>query len=361
MSYKQLKSIEIIGYKSIRHQKIEINNMNVLIGQNGAGKSNFISTFKFLRNIIEGRLKNTSMKAGAENLLYYGSKTTRSIYLGLDFNPNFYDITLHPSENDSLFVEREHCGFLGSGYKEPLLESIAINEEESQLAKYTKRKAIAEHVYGVLKNWRVYHFHDTTETAGVKKYASMADSRFLFEDASNIAPFLYVMKNAEEQYYERIVKTIQLVIPFFKDFVLEPNPLNEDNIRLEWCDNFSDRTFSANQLSDGSLRFICMATLLLQAKLPLVILLDEPELGLHPTAITILAGLLKKASKRSQVIVSTQSVSLVNEFDAEDIIVVEKDNAETVFKRLNPELLETWLDNYSLGDLWDKNVIGGKP
>jgi predicted ATPase len=361
MSYKQLRSIEIIGYKSIKHQTIPINSMNVLIGQNGAGKSNFISTFKFLRNIIEGRLKNTSLRAGAENLLYYGSKTTKSLYLGLDFRPNLYDITLHPAENDSLFVKREHCGFWGSGYKEPLLESIAFDEEESQLAKYTKRKAIAEHVFGVLKNWRVYHFHDTSETAGVKKYASMADYKFLFEDASNIAPFLYVMKKTEEQYYERIVKTIQLVIPFFKDFVLEPNPLNEDNIRLEWCDNYSDRTFSANQLSDGSLRFICMATLLLQAQLPLLILLDEPELGLHPTAITILAGLLKKASKRSQVIVSTQSVSLVNEFDAEDIIVVEKENAETVFKRLDPEILETWLETYSLGDLWDKNVIGGKP
>lgn len=361
MSYKQLRSIEIKGYKSIRHQVVELNKMNVLIGQNGAGKSNFISAFKFLRNIIEGRLKNTSIKAGAENILYYGSKETKNIYLGLDFRPNVYDITLQPSESDSLFVSVEHCGFWGSGYKEPYLETVALDEEESKLAKMTKNKPIAEHVYGVLKDWRVYHFHDTSESAGVKKYASMADNKVLFEDASNLASFLYLLKRTEEKHYERIVKTVQLVIPFFKDFVLGPNPMNEENIRLEWCDNFSDKTFTANQLSDGSLRFICMATLLLQPNLPKVILLDEPELGLHPTAITILAGLLKKASKRAQVIISTQSVSLVNEFDAEDIIVVEKEDAETVFKRLDSEILETWLDTYSLGDLWDKNVIGGKP
>jgi predicted ATPase len=220
---------------------------------------------------------------------------------------------------------------------------------------------MAEYVYDVLKNWRVYHFHDTSESAGVKKYASMADYKFLFEDASNLAPFLFVLKKTQFEYYERIVKTIQLVIPFFKDFVLTPNPINEDNIRLEWNDIYSEKTFTANELSDGSLRFICMATLLLQKKLPKIILLDEPELGLHPTAITILASLLKKASVRSQVIVSTQSVSLVNEFEAEDIIVVEKEEAETVFKKLDPELLEDWLENYSLGDLWDKNVIGGKP
>ena len=173
--------------------------------------------------------------------------------------------------------------------------------------------------------------------------------------------FLYLLKHTQEEYYERIVKTVQLVIPFFKDFVLRHNPLNEENIRLEWNDKFSDKTFTANELSDGSIRFICMATLLLQKNLPKVILLDEPELGLHPSAITILAGLLKKASKRSQVIVSTQSVSLVNEFDSEDIIVVENKEAETIFKRLEPEKLEVWLNEYSLGDLWDKNVIGGNP
>jgi predicted ATPase len=152
-----------------------------------------------------------------------------------------------------------------------------------------------------------------------------------------------------------------LVIPFFKDFVLEPNPLNEENIRIEWQDKHSDKTFTAHELSDGSLRFICMTTLLLQKKIPKMILLDEPELGLHPTAITVLAGMLKKASKRSQVIVSTQSVSLVNEFGAEDILVVEKKEAETTFKRLEPEKLEEWLNEYSLGDLWDKNIIGGNP
>lgn len=361
MSYKQLRSVEIKGFKSIQHQIVKIDKMNVLIGQNGAGKTNFISAFKFLRNIIEGRLKNTSLKTGAENLLYYGSKETKNIYFELDFKPNFYDISLQPSEGDSLFISSEHCGFLGPGYANPYKEVISLSEDESKLSEKAKVNRVASHVLSVLKEWRIYHFHDTSETAGVKKYASIADNKFLFEDASNLAPFLYKMKKTREKHYDRIVKTVQLVIPFFKDFVLDPNPINEDNIRLEWCEIFSDKTFTANQLSDGSLRFICMATLLLQSELPKVILLDEPELGLHPTAITILAGLLKKASTRSQVIVSTQSASLVNEFDAEDIIVVEKENAQTVFKRLDTEILESWLEEYSLGDLWDKNVIGGKP
>jgi len=357
-SYHQLKFVDVKGYKSIQDQQIPLTKMNVLIGQNGAGKTNFISLFKFLRNIIEGRLKNTSLKAGAENLLYYGSKQTKKITIYLDFSPNLYELILEPASNNSLFINKEQCGF----YKDwggIYWEAVTISEEESKLS--TKPRRVSKYVYDVLKEWRVYHFHDTSESAGVKKYCSIADNKFLFEDAANLAAFLYVLKNTEKEYYERIVKTVQLVIPFFKDFVLEPNPLNKENIRLEWQDKFSDKTFTANELSDGSIRFICMTTLLLQKSLPKVILLDEPELGLHPSAITILAGLLKKASKRSQVIVSTQSVSLVNEFDSEDIIVVENNEAETTFKRLEPEKLETWLNEYSLGDLWDKNIIGGNP
>lgn len=362
MSSRQLRYVKVEGYKSIKSQNVPLKNINILIGQNGAGKTNFISLFRFLRNLINGNLKVTSQKYGAESLLYYGSKETNQILIQLDFDPNYYEVILQPSFNkDTLFVYSEEVGFRGDNHKQPFWDSIGIGEEESQLYERLSTKRMAKYVYDVLRNWRVYHFHDTSESAGIKKYAKLADSKFLFEDASNLAPFLYILKQTQEEYYERIVKTVQLVIPFLKDFVLEPNPLNPENIRLEWNDIYSDKTFTANELSDGSLRFICMATLLLQKNLAKVILLDEPELGLHPSAITILAGLLRKASLRSQVIVSTQSVSLVNEFDAEDIIVVEKQDAETVFRRLDAEKLEAWLEEYSLGDLWDKNVIGGKP
>jgi predicted ATPase len=362
MSYQKLRSIEVKGYKSIRDQIIPLTDMNVLIGQNGAGKTNFISLFKLLRNIINGRLKNISLKSGAENLLYYGNKETQIISIYLDFDPNYYWVHLQPASNkDTLIIESEVSGFKDNDHTHPFWDQITSSEEESTLVIKAKNIPTAKYVLGVLNEWRVYHFQDTSESAGIMKYASMADNKFLFEDASNLAPFLYLLKYTREEFYERIVKTVQLVIPFFNDFLLEPNPFNSATIRLEWSDIYSDKTFSANELSDGSLRFICMATLLLQPDLPKVILLDEPELGLHPSAITILSGLLKKASNRSQVIVSTQSVSLVNEFEAEDIIVVEKDKAETVFKRLDPAGLEVWLNDYSLGELWDKNILGGKP
>lgn len=356
-----LKEIKIEGYKSIKKHLIPLTELNVLIGQNGAGKSNFISMFRFLRNIIEQRLKNTSLTTGAENLLYYGSKETKFIDFYLDFTPNVYQLKLQPSNNNTLFVNNEECGFWDSKYLQPLWKPIAVSEEESKLKEKSKTNKIADWTYQVLKDWFVYHFHDTSDTSGMKKYCSISDRRRLFEDASNLASFLFMLKQSQSDYYERIVKTIQLVIPFFKDFVLEPAIHDEEQIRVEWQDIYSDKVFTAHQFSDGSLRFICMATLLLQEDLPSMIILDEPELGLHPSAITILASLLKKASKRSQIVVSTQSVNLVNEFEPENIIVVEHINKETVFKRLETEKLESWLENYSLGELWDKNVIGGRP
>jgi predicted ATPase len=362
MSSLQLEEVNIEGYKSFKHQNIMLTDMNVLIGQNGAGKSNFISLFRLLRTIIERRLKNFSKTVGSESLLYYGIKETKQIRIKLNFDPNYYEILLERSiQNDILFIEGEWVGFRGETYEEPYWKSVTATEEESNLSTMAKKQQIAKHVYDVLVKWRVYHFHDTSPFAEVKNYASFSDNKILFENASNLAPFLYRMREIKEDHYERIVKTVQLVMPFFKDFVLEPNFQNKETIRIEWQDKYSEKVFTANDLSDGSLRFICMATLLLQPVLPSVLLIDEPEIGLHPSAITILAGLLKKASKRTQVIVSTQSVSLVNEFDAEDIVVVERPGEETVMRRLDAEKLSAWLDEYSLGELWDKNVLGGKP
>jgi predicted ATPase len=187
------------------------------------------------------------------------------------------------------------------------------------------------------------------------------DMFYLKGDASNLAAFLNYMKSDNEKHYDRIVKTIQLVVPYFKDFVLRPNPFNKSTIMLEWQDKNSDMIFNANDFSDGSLRFICLATLLLQPELPSLILLDEPELGLHPSAITLLGSLIRKASKKAQIIISTQSVNLVNEFEPQNILIVENKGGSSTFTRLDEGSLDSWLKLYSIGELWEQNVLGGKP
>lgn len=359
---QQLKSIEITGYKSIADQYLPIGPINVLIGANGAGKSNFIGVFRLLRQIVEQRLQNTVREAGgAERWLHLGSKSTNEIRFALHFETNHYEVVLASTQTDGLFISSEQAGFQGSRYNDPYWKPIATNELESSLLQKKQYNNIARYTYDALKSWRVYHFHDTSDSAAVKKHNKLNDNAFLREDAANLAAFLYLIQQVEPNHYQRIVKIVQRVVPNFRDFHLRPNPLNPDFIALEWESHSSDYLFSAAELSDGSLRFICITTMLLQPNPPGLILLDEPELGLHPSAITLLAGLLQKAAYRAQVIISTQSAALVSLFQPEDIVVVEQQNNASTFRRLQPETLKQWLEEYTLGSLWEKNIIGGRP
>lgn len=359
---QRLERIHIEGYKSIKEMDLEIKNLNVLIGANGSGKSNFISIFKLLRQLVERRLQVAVREAGgAERFLHYGSRVTPVLNIKLDFSPNFYQARLKPTASDSLFIEQEDVGFKSPSYTSPLWTTIGAGQIESELKTASSGYPIADYVYKFLNSWRVYHFHDTSQHAVVKKKGKINDNLFLREDAGNLAAFLFRMKAENPKHYERIIKTIQLVVPMFKEFLLRPDPLNVDVIRLEWLDKSSDYIYTASELSDGSLRFICLTTVLLQPERPGLMLFDEPELGLHPHAIKILGGLLRKASHFSQLIVSTQSSDLISELKPEDIVVVENNEQETTFKRLDESQLSYWLSEYSLGEIWDKNIIGGQP
>jgi predicted ATPase len=174
---------------------------------------------------------------------------------------------------------------------------------------------------------------------------------------------LYLLKMRHETSYRLILRTVQLVAPFLDDFLLQPRKLAPDTIKLEWRHKNSDQYFDVSSLSDGTLRFIALATLLLQPVelRPSIILIDEPELGLHPYAITLLASLIKQAAVDTQVIVSTQSPRLVDHFGPEDILVAERENGATTLRRLTSEPLKAWLEDYSLGELWEKNEFGGRP
>jgi predicted ATPase len=178
-------------------------------------------------------------------------------------------------------------------------------------------------------------------------------------DAGNLAAFLLAIRNTPS--YSKIAGTIQRVAPFFQDFLLQPDRANPELVRLRWKHRGTDAYFDANDLSDGTLRFIALTTMLLQPQPPAIILLDEPELGLHPHAIHLLAGLLRSAARLTQIIVSTQSVTLANQFEYRDLVVVDRADECSRFRRLPDEEVRPWLDEYAIGDLWEKNLIGGTP
>lgn len=362
-----LDRLQIKNFKSIRELNLELRPLNVLIGPNGAGKSNFIGVFELLHQIVQKNLQtHVGAIGGAETVLYFGRKISDSIALTLSFTAleqycyNGYHCTLLPTAEDRLIFDDERVAFHDTRrYTAPLWETIGKGHTETLLA--NTDSYVARYVLQALRSWRVYHFHDTSASARMKATSDVNDNTELRDDASNLASFLYILQQKHMDAYKKIVATVQLVAPFFDDFDLKPSRLNEDKIRLEWREKGSDTYFNAHALSDGTLRFICLATLLLMPDPPATILIDEPELGLHPYAITLLAALLRSAATRTQVIVSTQSVTLVNQFTPEDIIVVDRKDGQSTFERPNTEALATWLEEYGMGDLWEKNLLGGRP
>lgn len=355
----QLSRLVLRGYKSIAECDIELGTLNVLIGANGAGKSNFIGFFRLINRILDQQLQVSVGDAGGPDaVLHFGRKKTEELCAELYFGENGYKFTLTPTQDNRMMFAREALWWRPHGNWRAQSGHFESYAEEQK-----GRTGIYGFVVPVIRNWRLYHFHDTSRSALVKQIHGINDNEHLRDDARNLAAFLYRLKNHHEVNYQRIVKTIQLVAPFFGDFHLRPTVDNPEKIQLEWVERGQDVPFTASALSDGTLRFICLATVLLQPEvfMPATILIDEPELGLHPYAITILGSLMRAASKEKQLIISTQSVELVNEFDVNDLIVVDKKEGASVFKRLDIEKLGEWLDEYSLGDLWKKNLLGGRP
>lgn len=361
----KLDSISIKGFKSIRElNDLELRPLNILIGANGAGKSNFVKVFKLLNRIVDKRLQVfIGEEGGADNFLYFGQKTTENITIHLVFGNNEYECVLSPSDDGSLFFEKETGYFKGPGYEKPYSAGMGGGHKETQLHDYKEREQTIKHALKSLTQWTVYHFHDTSRSAKVRKPCEINDNEFLRPDASNLAAFLYYLREQHPLNYKNIVRIIRMAAPYFEDFDLKPDRLSQNHIRLEWRHAGSDAYFNGNALSDGTLRFICLTALLQQPNIPDTILLDEPELGLHPAAMTILAGMFRSVAQsgKTQVIASTQSVTLVNQFSPEDVIVVERENEQSVFKRLEEPAIRNWIEDYGVGDLWEKNVFGGRP
>ncbi|MBI4792280.1 MAG: AAA family ATPase [Deltaproteobacteria bacterium] len=358
-----LDKLTIKGFKSIRElNDFELKNLNVFIGGNGAGKSNFIEFFRMISSMMKLDGLKEYVAGNADTYLFGGPKLTKSIAVNMRFGLNGYDFELAPNQDGFFLINNEKRHYfpaettrnLGSGNFNP---SLLIDKNNSG---FKSEHGASWYTYNAICSWKIYHFHDTSIESGMRRYHDQGHTEALFMDASNIAPYLYGLKANTPDVYSEIVETVRLVIPFFDDFILEPNI--QENLRLDWRQKgLKDYPMRPTQLSDGSIRFICLATALLQPNPPSTIIIDEPELGLHPSAISILAELIQNASKRTQLVVATQSPALIDHFSVEDVIVVNRKEGASTFERLQEKDFNVWLETYSVGELWSKNVISGGP
>ncbi len=367
----KIDTISIEGYKSFaKVDQFALGNLNVLIGANGAGKSNFLSLFRLLTALSQGNLQTfVKSQGGPDALLHGGRKRTPQMCVELQFArngdvANGYAITLAPTLDNRMQFLREEPWIIGNrtGGNIKRYSQGQAHEEAKVVA---DGQPVSRYVAEWMKRWQQFHFHDTSDGAAVKRPHASNDNLRLKTQADNLAAYLYHLRSlpGRAASYQRIIDTIKLAAPFFGGFVArEPVP---ETVELEWFEQTDPETpYRAHTLSDGTLRFICLTTLLLQPThlLPDTILIDEPELGLHPFAINLLADMMKELAQTKQLIVSTQSVELLNALEPEHVVVAQRVNGATTLERPDTEQLQGWLDDYqNLGELWKRNVLGGRP
>ena len=366
----RLESIDLKGFKTIRElDSFRPGPLTVLIGPNGAGKSNFISLFGMLNEMLIDPFYfqvYIAQQGGASRLLHDGPTVTHEIEAQLTIvsnsGKNQYEFLLNFAASDTLiFAEERYRVFRGDEREAEPWQSMGTGHLAPQLLAQLSDDYRVNDILDLLQKIVVYQFHNTSATARIRTKWDENDSLSLKKDGANIAPFLLSLKRETRHHYQRIVDHLQLFLPFFSDFELIPE---SGRLLLAWREHNSDVVFNVAQASDGMLRAIALVTLLLQPeeKMPDVLIIDEPELGLHPAAIDVIGGLIRAVSQKVQVIIATQSTAFVNCFELGDIVVVERKGRESVFRRQeSSKALDEWLKEYSLSELWEKNVIGGRP
>ncbi len=370
MKQDRLSKITIRGYKSIAYDNpvtLNLQDVTLLIGANGAGKSNILSFFKLLGFMMNGALQRYVEQEGTSNaLLHYGVKATPQLSCELVYHgeqqTNTYRFTLAHATEGRLLIDDEKLMSNGEHIRNGAeVMSAAHNYRESDLVNDIGERAIR--IRENLLQTKFYQFHDSSSSGPLRQASQVDTAHYLQTQATNLAAFLLFLKETYPVEFRKIEEYVRFIVPNFREFYLVPN---KGYVSLKWYDTSgNDYVLTADQFSDGSIRFIALATLLLQPKetIARVLILDEPELGLHPMAIDALAHLIEDASLKSQILVSTQSKELIDYFEPQNIAVVEmtEDAHTTTVQQLDNEALSSWLENYTLSELWDKNVLGGRP
>ncbi len=395
MTMTKIDSVRIRGFRSLADVELSnLTNATVLIGANGSGKSNFIRFFDMLSWMLRRQFGEFVERCGgADDQLYGGNITTPRIQAEITVDRDesdapllVYDFALSYAQPDRLIFTEEAVGAGSEGFWEPIgrfpigsgghreaeiVEAAQSVNPPAQIAQQIERviqqleqsyaKAYAKVILGLLRSCSVYQFHDTSDSSNFKKRWDAEDNNTLHTHGGNLAAVLHRLEHEDIKRFETICRHISRVLPVFDRFQIEES---YGKVSLRWKAKDMDKTFGAHLTSDGSLRFFALVTLLNlpPQMLPDVLLLDEPELGLHPAAIALVGGMIKALAEKKQVIVATQSPLLVDAFDLNEIVVVELRDGQTQFKRLDPDAYRVWLDdNFTTGELWQKNLLGGRP
>jgi predicted ATPase len=361
----RIAEISIEGFRSLKHvEKLQLPQLTVLIGANGVGKSSFIRLFEMIGWMLRAHdLQGFVARNGyGDDQFFMGSRNTPQIKVELriatDRGLNEYRFEMaHLSAGDTLMLTHEAYRYSNAAMVgQANWTDLGGAGKESALPDRPDKTAKA--IYHLLRQCATYQFHDTSAKAALHLSWDISDSVRMRSDGGNLAAVLLDLRENDGPHYRQLVRQIQRVFPALENFVLEPVA---GKVLLRWKSRYSDKIFGAHLTSDGSLRLFCLLTLLSlpDERLPDVLFLDEPELGLHPHAITLVSEMLKRVARTRQVFIATQSPYMVDCFDLENIVVAEAEGGATRLRNMPKAQYQQWLDDdYLLSDIWLKTPVG---
>lgn len=366
-----IESIQIHQCTSIWEQTLQLGRINILIGANGAGKSNIIRVFTLLSSMMAGKLQETVKQAGgAEALISRRSNRDHSISFTVQGYGQEYRCNLVPGSGNRLLIRDEQCHSLSDPPGSELLHPPSSQQDDAKLreeSRYAvetgdpKASGLEQSsLLTALRNIRTYQIAELHRLDS-PTLCTERDS-LIMPDVQNLTYIIADLFVRYPSHYQYIRDTIRLAVPFFEDFSITGScEGKEKTLALGWREYNTDYVFPMQDLSDGIRRFIVLCTILNSPVLPSLIIINEPETGLHPYAVAILAAQVRSASSRTQLIVATQSVTFINQCTPDDLLVVGRQEGETVVERIDTDEIHDWLNDYTLGELWEHNVIGGRP
>jgi len=363
-----IETLTIEGYRSIGAMiGMKFGPLSIVVGANGAGKSNLVSFLRLLQELGHGRLQMLISKMGsADPLFHQGIANTKQIKCDLRSENFRYTLRLQSTDAESLVIRSERIGepadkqsFVVSDFDSesrlsPAKQSRPLSPDETP----SFSSELIDDVRKLLRGIRVHHFHDTDASAAMRRSCGIDQTERLHHDGSNLAAVLYDLRTNHPKRFDTILRSLKRIAPFVQDINFSHDKGGvEDRIRIIWTQVGSEYRFNAQHFSDGTIRFLCILVAIFQAKPPGMLVIDEPELGLHPEAVALLAGLLNSASHRMQLVVTTQSPMLLSQFTPDDVITVDQRNGCSDFRRLDGKRLTKWLKDYSLGEIWQKGLM----
>ncbi len=376
----EIEEIRVRGYRAIEDARVKLGALNVLIGPNGSGKSSFLDVLSFLSEAVgprEALGHALSKRGGLGRLLTLGRRDALEIELatrstaGATSGGLRYELVIgasgigHSIVRESLSEERSkrhHRLFDRKGVSAEASNRASVKlVRQDVLFLSTRSSNGAGRLRSTLETLHSYEAIDVSRSAPVRRPQTLEPTSLVVSPGGeNLFSVLYQMRQEQPEWFERLVDALRAAFPGFER--LDFQVVAGGQVILAWHHTaFAGKPFFANELSAGTLRFLHLAALLLSPQIPALVLIDEPEDSLHPELIRILTELLHEASERAQIIVATQSPTLLRWLSPADIIVANMDNGVCMLTAGRDLDLDAWIEEYSLDRLWQMGQLGGRP